>query len=130
MDRSAEGWDQVIQSLTQLAFTLVDTVANQGSYFASNTPKLRTSGEVSNAGSKISNLAITILSQLFKHHDVVRSEILEQITSRIMTRSNSAIDFIKLLDNIIRDHPYTIEKYLSSVGQPNNTFFFLICFYS
>lgn len=115
VDRSAEGWDQVIQSLTQLAFTLVDTVANQGSYFASNTPKLRTSGEVSNAGSKISNLAITILSQLFKHHDVVRSEILEQITSRIMTRSNSAIDFIKLLDNIIRDHPYTIEKYLSSL---------------
>lgn len=36
-DKSATaGWDQVIQSLTQLAILLIDTGANAGSFFQSN----------------------------------------------------------------------------------------------
>ncbi|EIE91575.1 hypothetical protein RO3G_16286 [Rhizopus delemar RA 99-880] len=114
-DKSASGWDQVIQSLTQLSFVLIDTVSSQGSFFASNSIRSRTSGEVSNANSNVANLAIAILARLFKYHDIVRSEILEQITSRIVTRSSSASDFIKLLEIIIREHPHTVEKYLNMV---------------
>ncbi|KAG1308712.1 hypothetical protein G6F64_005845 [Rhizopus arrhizus] len=112
-DKSTSGWDQVIQSLTQLSFVLIDTVSSQGSFFASNSIRSRTSGEVSNANSNVANLAIAILARLFKYHDIVRSEILEQITSRIVTRSSSASDFIKLLEIIIREHPHTVEKYLN-----------------
>lgn len=32
VEKSATGWDQVIQSLVQLALILIDTAANQGSF--------------------------------------------------------------------------------------------------
>lgn len=64
---------------------------------------------------KVAQLGINILLRLFKHHDVVRSEILEQITSRIVSRANSAMDFLKLLATIIKDYPDIVEKYLSNV---------------
>ncbi|KAG1213086.1 hypothetical protein G6F68_002062 [Rhizopus microsporus] len=114
-DRSAAGWDQVIQSMTRLSFILIDSVANQGAFFATNHSRNKTSGEPNNANSNLANLAICILARLFKHHDVVRSEILEQITSRIVTRSNSANDFVRLLEIIIRDYPHAIEKHLTTL---------------
>jgi hypothetical protein len=69
---------------------------------------------------KVAQLGIDILLRLFKHHDVVRSEILEQITSRIVSRANSAMDFLKLLATIIKDYPDTVEKYLSNVKYSND----------
>ncbi|ORE11485.1 hypothetical protein BCV72DRAFT_197412, partial [Rhizopus microsporus var. microsporus] len=115
-DRSAAGWDQIIQSMTRLSFVLIDSVANQGGFFATSHSRNKTSGEPNNANSNLANLAIRILARLFKHHDVVRSEILEQITSRIVTRSNSANDFIRLLEIIIHDYPHAIEKHLTTVS--------------
>jgi Fanconi anemia group I protein len=78
---------------------------------------------------KVAQLGIDILLRLFKHHDVVRSEILEQITSRIVSRANSAMDFLKLLTTIIKDYPDTVEKYLSNVSTQSigdRFFFYLI----
>lgn len=64
---------------------------------------------------KVIQLGINILLRLFKYHDIVRTEILEQITSRIVSRSNSAIDFLKLLSTIIREYPESVDKYLNNV---------------
>ena len=37
MEKSAQGWDQVIQSLVQLAMGLIDTAASQGPWSKSGT---------------------------------------------------------------------------------------------
>jgi Fanconi anemia group I protein len=63
----------------------------------------------------VANLGIDVLLRLFKYHDVVRSEILEQITSRIVSRSSSATDFLRLLGKIIKEYPDEVEKYLANV---------------
>ena len=65
---------------------------------------------------RVANLGVDILLRLFKYHDVVRSEILEQITSRIVSRSTSVMDFLELLACIIREYPESVEKYMSNVG--------------
>lgn len=39
-ERSASGWDQVVQSLTQLSLILIDSAANVGSFFASMNSKV------------------------------------------------------------------------------------------
>lgn len=63
----------------------------------------------------MASLGVNILLQLFKYHDVVRSEILEQITSRIVSRSDSVMDFLRLLEHIIQEYPDEVEKYLINV---------------
>ncbi len=62
-------------------------------------------------------LGIEILLRLFKYHDTVRSEILEQITSRIVSRSSSAMDFLLLLEKIVKEYPDAVEKHLPSVRE-------------
>ncbi|KAI9477713.1 MAG: FANCI solenoid 4-domain-containing protein [Benjaminiella poitrasii] len=118
-DKSATaGWDQVIQTLCQLAMILIDTAANAGNPFINNqnTIKLRSNGlEEDSPMEKVAQLGINILLRLFKYHDVVRSEILEQMTSRIVSRANSAIDFLKLLARIIQGYPDIAEKYLNNI---------------
>ncbi|KAL0084097.1 FANCI solenoid 4-domain-containing protein [Phycomyces blakesleeanus] len=115
-ERSASGWDQVIQSLTKLAMILIDTVANQGNGLKSNTVTVKPSKSVEQKPmDKISSVGIDILLKMFKLHDVVRGEILEQITSRIVSRSNSAVDFLQLLENIIKKHPHAAENYLNNI---------------
>lgn len=64
---------------------------------------------------QVANLGVDILLRLFKYHDVVRGEILEQITSRIVSRSDNAKDFLRLLENIIREYPDAVENYLTNV---------------
>lgn len=65
---------------------------------------------------RVASLGVEILLRLFKYHDVVRSEILEQITARIVSRSASVMDFLELLACIIREHPESVERYMSNVS--------------
>ncbi|KAI9362820.1 FANCI solenoid 1-domain-containing protein [Pilaira anomala] len=116
VEKSALGWDQVIQSLTQLALILIDNYANNDSIQKTRSSNLMNSG----ANEQVANLGVSMLSQLFKHHDVVRSEILEQITSRIVSRSDSAMEFLSLLQHIIQKYPEEVEKYLSNVIKIKN----------
>ncbi|GAN03661.1 Fanconi anemia group I protein [Mucor ambiguus] len=117
---ASAGWDQVIQSLTQLAMIFIDTAANANAFFTaaanSNGIKTRSSGTKEEGPmEKVASLGVEILLRLFKYHDVVRSEILEQITSRIVSRSASVMDFLELLACIIREYPESVEKYMSNI---------------
>ncbi|KAI7907432.1 FANCI solenoid 2-domain-containing protein [Cokeromyces recurvatus] len=112
------GWDQVIQTLCQLATILIDTASNTGNLFMSNEnyAKLRSSQiEENDPIEQVAQLGINILLRLFKYHDIIRSEILEQMTSRIVSRANSATNFLKLLAKIIRKYPETVEKYVNNI---------------
>ncbi|KAI8989516.1 FANCI solenoid 4-domain-containing protein [Pilobolus umbonatus] len=115
-DKSVLGWDQVIQSLTQLSLILIDTAANQGAFGKTSTCKLSKISPVKNTPmDHVANLGIEILLRMFKHHDIIRTEILEQITSRIISRSPSSSHFLLLLKKIIENNPNTIEKHLSYI---------------
>ncbi|KAG2232755.1 hypothetical protein INT48_001109 [Thamnidium elegans] len=111
VEKSALGWDQVIQSLAQLALILIDTVSNSDSAAKTKSSSVKHYG----ANEQVASLGVNILLQLFKYHDVVRSEILEQITSRIVSRSDSVMDFLRLLQHIIQEYPDEVEKYLTNI---------------
>ncbi|KAI8086670.1 FANCI solenoid 4-domain-containing protein [Halteromyces radiatus] len=113
-DKSASGWDQVIQSLTQLAMVLIDGATNPtplkapGTIVRSKRPKPGPLDEVISLG-------IDILLKMFKLHDITRAEILEQITSRVVSRSSSSMHFLDLLETLTTNCPYEIEKYISNI---------------
>ncbi|GAA5807873.1 hypothetical protein MFLAVUS_001253 [Mucor flavus] len=111
VEKSALGWDQVIQSLAQLALILIDTASNNDSSAKTRSSSIKQYG----ANEQVASLGVNILLQLFKYHDVVRSEILEQITSRIVSRSDSVMDFLRLLEHIIQEYPDEVEKYLINI---------------
>ncbi|CEP15833.1 hypothetical protein [Parasitella parasitica] len=79
VDRSAtSGWDQIIQSLSQLAMILIDTSANANIFFSGNTNAIKTRSSGSKEDGpmeKISNLGINILLRLFKYHDVIKDTL-------------------------------------------------------
>ncbi|CAO3609229.1 unnamed protein product [Cunninghamella blakesleeana] len=115
VEKSALGWDQVIQSLVQLGLVLIDNGANLGNFLRSQFSNSRTKGLKQGPLENVIGLGIDLLLKMFKLHEIIRSEILEQITSRIITRSNSSIDFLHLLERLITDCPNELEKHLNNV---------------
>lgn len=94
-----------MQSLHVLMMLSIDAIKTRSSGTKGDGPMER-----------VANLGVDILLRLFKYHDVVRSEILEQVTSRIVSRSTSVMDFLKLLACIIREYPESVENYMSNVS--------------
>lgn len=76
---------------------------------------------------RVAQLGIELLLRLFQYHDIVRGEILEQITSRIVSRSQSVIDFLTLLEKIIKEYPDAVEKYLSNVRKTLEEYYAYLC---
>ncbi|ORZ10530.1 FANCI solenoid 4-domain-containing protein [Absidia repens] len=113
-DKSASGWDQVIQSLTQLAMILIDTASAQTSL---RTPgqSLRSKKPKAGPMDHVIALGIDVLLKMFKLHDIARIEILEQITSRVVSRSTSSLHFLDLLEKLTTNCPYEVEKYINNI---------------
>ncbi|KAI8988264.1 FANCI solenoid 2-domain-containing protein [Mycotypha africana] len=118
-DKSASaGWDQIIQSLTQLAILLIDTATSFGSFLASKNTVIKSrSSHTKEDGpmERLSKFGVEVLLRLFKYHDIVRGEIFEQITSRIMSKSSSTMEFLSLLGTIMREYPDTVESHLNNI---------------
>ncbi|KAI8576534.1 hypothetical protein K450DRAFT_256659 [Umbelopsis ramanniana AG] len=102
IDKTTSGWDQVTQSLVQLAVLLLDSSV-------SLSPFKKTSGRTSSGNlsptEEAARLAINILARTFKLHDIVRHEIMNHILSRIVTRANSVSYFLDLLDLLGKECP-------------------------
>ncbi|KAI8331312.1 FANCI solenoid 4-domain-containing protein [Chlamydoabsidia padenii] len=113
-DRSASGWDQVIQSLTQLAMTLIDTATN-ATPLKGTGPTPRSKKTKPGPLDHVIALGTDVLLKMFKLHDVARIEILEQITSRVVSQSSSSLHFLDLLEKLTTTCPYEIEKYISHI---------------
>ncbi|KAI9263424.1 FANCI solenoid 4-domain-containing protein [Phascolomyces articulosus] len=118
---SEHGWDQIIQPLTQLAMLLIDFASSQG--FAANRPFSASSGMAPPAPIIINNnkqspmdhvisLGKEILIKIFELHKMVRPEILEQITARIVSHSPSTMHFLDILETIIAQDYFAIEPYI------------------
>ncbi|KAJ8660151.1 hypothetical protein O0I10_004010 [Lichtheimia ornata] len=114
VEKSAQGWDQVIQSLVQLAMGLIDNAASQGVWSkAGNVTKAQRNkdGPLEN----VMALGNDILKRMFELHDLVRSEILDQITSRVVTGAPSTSCFLELLASLITESSHAVEPYLANI---------------
>ncbi|KAI8066507.1 hypothetical protein BC940DRAFT_240198 [Gongronella butleri] len=113
VDKSESGWDQVIQSTIHLAMLLIDTAANAGTR-SSDAPVFAAKTKQKYLNDVI-QLGVDVIARMFKLHDVARTEILEQIASRVVSRSPSAMFFLQLMEKVVLECRESIGKNISQV---------------
>ncbi|NXL66259.1 FANCI protein, partial [Chordeiles acutipennis] len=114
---SAFGWDHVTQGLVDLGFSLMESYepkkafggkAADTSYGLSKTP-----------AQQACRLGASILLETFKVvHEPIRSDILEQVLNRVLTKAASPVKhFIELLSNIVVSAPLVLQTSSSKVTE-------------
>ncbi|KYO21079.1 Fanconi anemia group I protein [Alligator mississippiensis] len=125
VESSAFGWDLVTQGLMGLGFSLME----------SYEPKKFLGGKIAEASCGLSKmpaqqqacrLGANILLETFKVHELIRSEILEQVLNRVITNAASPIShFIDLLSNIVVSAPLVLQNSSSKVTETFDNLSFL-----
>ncbi|KAM9223995.1 Fanconi anemia group I protein [Leptosomus discolor] len=113
---SAFGWDHVTQGLVDLGFSLME----------SYEPKKPFGGKAADTSYGLSKmpaqqacrLGASILLETFKVHEPIRSDILEQVLNRVLTKAASPVShFIDLLSNIVVSAPLVLQTSSSKVTE-------------
>ncbi|XP_050165531.1 Fanconi anemia group I protein isoform X1 [Myiozetetes cayanensis] len=121
---SAFGWDHVTQGLVDLGFSLME----------SYEPKKPFGGKAADTSYGLSKmpaqqackLGASILLETFKVHEPIRSEILEQVLNRVLTKAASPVThFIELLSNIVVSAPLVLQTSSSKVTETFDNLSFL-----
>lgn len=89
------GWDYVKESLVNFALLLLDKPIREGHL----------------GSSEVDLLGEELLCKLFKAHSVIRSTILEQLTTRIALQEKSAQPAIFVLGKLAKDCAYDIQEH-------------------
>ncbi|XP_069480410.1 Fanconi anemia group I protein isoform X2 [Ambystoma mexicanum] len=113
---SVFGWDHVTQGLVELGFILMDSFA----------PKAIFGGKVAEINDSVCRtptqqscrLGAQILLETFKVHEPIRSEILEQVLNRVITKATGTNShFIDLLSDIVVSAPLILQSSSSKVTE-------------
>ncbi|XP_072725764.1 Fanconi anemia group I protein isoform X1 [Ciconia boyciana] len=121
---SAFGWDHVTQGLVDLGFSLME----------SYEPKKPCGGKAADTSYGLSKmpaqqacrLGASILLETFKVHEPIRSDILEQVLNRVLTKAASPVShFIDLLSNIVVSAPLVLQTSSSKVTETFDNLSFL-----
>uniref|UniRef100_A0A8C8ALB5 FA complementation group I n=1 Tax=Otus sunia TaxID=257818 RepID=A0A8C8ALB5_9STRI len=121
---SAFGWDHVTQGLVDLGFSLME----------SYEPKKPFGGKAADTSYGLSKmpaqqacrLGASILLETFKVHEPIRSDILEQVLNRVLTKAASPVShFIDLLSNIVVSAPLVLQTSSSKVTETFDNLSFL-----
>ncbi|XP_031443590.1 Fanconi anemia group I protein [Phasianus colchicus] len=121
---SAFGWDHVTQGLVDLGFSLME----------SYEPKKSFGGKAAETNLGLSKmpaqqackLGASILLETFKVHEPIRSDILEQVLNRVLTKAASPVShFIDLLSNIVVSAPLVLQNSSSRVTETFDNLSFL-----
>ncbi|XP_075362333.1 Fanconi anemia group I protein isoform X2 [Mycteria americana] len=121
---SAFGWDHVTQGLVDLGFSLME----------SYEPKKPCGGKAADTSYGLSKmpaqqacrLGASILLEAFKVHEPIRSDILEQVLNRVLTKAASPVShFIDLLSNIVVSAPLVLQTSSSKVTETFDNLSFL-----
>ncbi|NWS16190.1 FANCI protein, partial [Pachyramphus minor] len=122
---SAFGWDHVTQGLVDLGFSLME----------SYEPKKPFGGKAADTSYGLSKmpaqqackLGANILLETFKVvHEPIRSEILEQVLNRVLTKAASPVThFIELLSSIVVSAPLVLQTSSSKVTETFDNLSFL-----
>ncbi|KAF9096291.1 hypothetical protein BGX29_008636 [Mortierella sp. GBA35] len=108
------GLEQLTPSIVQSGVYIMD-------YTAPPSP-WKSSDAVKKQGPKTPNeraceLGASILAETFKTQASARTEILDHIMSRIVTKSTNTVYFLDLLESITKDSPEALEEHLSRVKE-------------
>ncbi|KAF4792953.1 Fanconi anemia group I protein [Turdus rufiventris] len=121
---SAFGWDHVTQGLVDLGFSLMESYEPKkpfGGKAADNSyglPKM--------PAQQACKLGASILLETFKVHEPIRSDILEQVLNRVLTKAASPVShFIDLLSNIVVSAPLVLQTSSSKVTETFDNLSFL-----
>ncbi|NWI19188.1 FANCI protein, partial [Crypturellus soui] len=124
VENSAFGWDHVTQGLVDLGFSLME----------SYEPKKPFGGKVAETSYGLSKtpaqqacrLGASILLETFKVHEPIRSDVLEQVLNRVLTKAASPVShFIDLLSNIVMSAPLVLQNSSSKVTETFDNLSFL-----
>ncbi|XP_057280251.1 Fanconi anemia group I protein [Pezoporus wallicus] len=124
VENSAFGWDHVTQGLVDLGFSLME----------SYEPKKPFGGKAADASYGLSKmpaqqacrLGASILLETFKVHEPIRSDILEQVLNRVLTKAGSPVShFIDLLSSIVVSAPLVLQSSSSKVTETFDNLSFL-----
>ncbi|XP_053320955.1 Fanconi anemia group I protein [Spea bombifrons] len=113
---SGYGWDHVTQGLVELGFILMDSFGPKASA-AAKAPEIA-SATPKTPPQQSCQLGSKILLETFKVHEPIRSEVLEQVLNRVITRATSPIShFIDLLSDIVASAPLILQNSSSKVTE-------------
>ncbi|XP_028390855.1 Fanconi anemia group I protein-like isoform X2 [Dendronephthya gigantea] len=117
VQNSMFGWDHVAQGIVQLGFLLMDAFGSKN-HDASNMAQCTPQQESCQLGNQI-------LLKTFKVHDKIRTEILEQIFNRLLTKATSTSNhYIDLLQKAVVSNPQAL---LDSISKVKEAFEYLSC---
>ncbi|KAI8886800.1 hypothetical protein K501DRAFT_176834, partial [Backusella circina FSU 941] len=121
-EKSASGWDQVIQSLTRLSILLIDTAASQiPTFFLRNGIVVHTRSSTNETPmDQLAQLGIEVALRMFKHHEVIRSTLFEKITWSLISKNQSTVYFLDLLKRMIDECPQGVKSHMNRVCFENS----------
>uniref|UniRef100_A0A8C5MGA8 FA complementation group I n=1 Tax=Leptobrachium leishanense TaxID=445787 RepID=A0A8C5MGA8_9ANUR len=113
---SGYGWDHVTQGLVELGFLLMDSFGPKNVAGAKLTEATTSASKTPTQ--QACQLGSKILLETFKVHEPIRSEILEQVLNRVITKATTPIGhFIDLLSDIVISAPLILQNSSSKVTE-------------
>ncbi|XP_073239367.1 Fanconi anemia group I protein-like [Porites lutea] len=110
VQNSLFSWDHVTQGLVQLGFTLMDAFGPK-MFDSTTSPNLSPTQHSYKLGS-------SILLDTFKAHEMVRSEILQQILNRVITKATTPVNhYIDLLASTVSSAPHVLLESMPRVKE-------------
>ncbi|CAG8588240.1 15320_t:CDS:10, partial [Racocetra persica] len=113
--KTSFGWDQVTQSLVHLGIFILDSAVPSSPFCKSVETFKVLSGPPTTSNEMAGDLGTIILFEMFKIHEMVRVEILEQILTRVISKAPSAGYFLNLLQLIVKETPHSLHNHLSKI---------------
>ncbi|NXX07403.1 FANCI protein, partial [Larus smithsonianus] len=121
---SAFGWDHVTQGLVDLGFSLMESYEPRKPFGGKAADT--TYGLSKMPAQQACRLGASILLEAFKVHEPIRSDILEQVLNRVLTKAASPVShFIDLLSNIVVSAPLVLQTSSSKVTETFDNLSFL-----
>lgn len=108
VDSAYYGWDEVVAGLVTVAFQWIDT-------FATDKMDLAHSSDLTQPKVMIVSLAVDTLVQLFQTQEMVRSEMMSAIVTRVLTHAESSSCCVLLLKRCIQACPQGFTKHTHRV---------------
>ncbi|XP_043980930.1 Fanconi anemia group I protein [Gambusia affinis] len=113
---SVFGWDHVTQGLVQLGFVLMDTFGPKPGPFGKSAEGPVTAART--PSQQACKLGGQTLLQGFKMHEPIRSEILEQVLNRLVTKTASPVShYLDLFSDIVISAPMILLESSSKVTE-------------
>ncbi|KAJ8317546.1 hypothetical protein KUTeg_005450 [Tegillarca granosa] len=114
VQNSSFGWDHVIQGLVQLGFILMDSFGPKAAFGRTDGPTTVQSGPTHQA----CQLGSKLLVNTFKAHSMVRTEILDQIFNRVVTKATAPVShYLDLLSSTVMSSPQILLESTTKVRE-------------